>query len=179
MDLKGSKTEKNLLAAFAGESQASIKYGYYASKAKKDGYEQLAAIFSETSANEKEHAKIWFKLLAGGAVPATTLNLSDAAAGEHEEWTAMYPGFAETAVAEGFDKIAELFTAVAQIEKGHETRYRALLKNIEDKQVFCREGEQLWQCRNCGHTVSAACAPEACPVCDHPRSYFELLAHNY
>jgi rubrerythrin len=179
MDLQGSKTEQNLLAAFAGESQASMKYGYFASRAKKDGYEQLAAFFSETAANEKEHAKIWFKLVNGGAVPASTDNLAAAAAGEHEEWTAMYPAFAETARAEGFAEIAGLFMAVAQIEQEHEQRYRALLNNIETKQVFRRAAEQLWQCRNCGHTATAAAAPEVCPVCDHPQAYFELLAHNY
>lgn len=179
MELKGSKTEQNLLAAFAGESQASMKYGYFASKAKKDGYEQIAAFFAETAGNEKEHAKIWFKFLNESAVPATTANLTAAAAGEHEEWTGMYPGFAETALAEGFDKIAELFSAVAKIEKEHEERYLALLKNIESKQIFCREGEQVWQCRNCGHTLNASCAPDICPVCDHPKPYFELLVKNY
>ena len=179
MELKGSKTEKNLLEAFAGESQASMKYGYFASKAKKDGYEQIAAFFAETAGNEKEHAKIWFKILNGGAVPATTANLNAAATGEHEEWTNMYPVFAETARAEGFDKIAELFSAVGEIEKEHQERYLALLKNIESNQTFCREGQQVWQCRNCGYTETAACAPELCPVCDHPRSYFELLVKNY
>ena len=179
MELKGSKTEQNLLAAFAGESQASMKYGYFASKAKKDGFEQIAAFFTETAGNEKEHAKIWFKLLNEGAVPATTANLSAAAAGEHEEWTSMYPGFAEIARAEGFAKIAELFCAVAEIEKEHEERYRALLQNIESERVFSRGGQQVWQCRNCGHTLTAAVAPELCPVCDHPRSYFELLVKNY
>lgn len=179
MDLKGSKTEQNLLAAFAGESQASIKYGYYASKAKKDGYEQLAAFFTETSGNEKEHAKIWFKLLNHGAVPNTPANLTDAAAGEHHEWTDMYPGFAETARAEGFDQIAELFTAVAKIENGHEDRYLALLKNIEENKVFSRDRQQTWQCRNCGYIANGSEAPEKCPVCDHPQAYFELLSTNY
>ncbi|MCL1975741.1 MAG: rubrerythrin family protein [Firmicutes bacterium] len=179
MELKGSKTEQNLQTAFAGESQASMKYGYFASKAKKDGYEQIADFFAVTAANEKEHAKIWFKILNSGAVPDTTINLAAAAAGEHEERTNMYPGFAETAKAEGFEKIAELFSAVAEIEKEHEERYIELLKNIENGQVFCREEKQVWQCRNCGYTVSASCAPDQCPVCDHPQPYFELLAKNY
>ena len=179
MELKGSKTEQNLLMAFAGESQASMKYGYFASRAKKDGYEQISAFFTETAGNEKEHAKIWFKILNGGTVPVTTANLTAAAAGEHEEWTDMYPGFAKTAREEGFDNIAALFSAVAQIEKEHEERYLTLLNNIESNSVFCREGQQVWQCRNCGHTVSAFGAPELCPVCDHPKSYFEMLVKNY
>lgn len=179
MELKGSKTEKNLMAAFAGESQAYTKYGYYASRAKKDGYEQIANFFAETAGNEKEHAKIWFKLLHEGAVPHTTANLPDAAAGEHYEWTEMYAGFAATASEEGFTKIAALFAAVAQIEKEHEERYRALLQNIEEGKVFCKLGEQAWQCRNCGHTAKGECAPQLCPVCDHPQSFFELLSKDY
>ena len=179
MDLKGSKTEANLMAAFAGESQAHTKYQYYASKAKKDGYEQIAAIFQETAANEKEHAKIWFKLLHDGAVPATTENLKDAAAGENYEWTDMYAGFAQTAREEGFTKIAALFEMVGAIEKEHEERYRKMLGNIEEGIVFSRDGDQIWKCRNCGHIVVGKKAPEVCPVCEHPQAYFELKAENY
>ena len=179
MELKGSKTEANLMAAFAGESQAHTKYQYYASKAKKDGYEQIAAIFQETAANEKEHAKIWFKLLHGGAVPATTENLKDAAAGENYEWTDMYAGFAKTAREEGFDKIAALFEMVGAIEKEHEERYRKMLGNIEEGIVFSRDGDRIWKCRNCGHIVVGKKAPEVCPVCEHPQAYFELKAENY
>ena len=179
MELKGSKTEANLLAAFAGESQAHTKYQYYASKAKKDGYEQIAAIFQETAANEKEHAKIWFKLLHDGAVPATTDNLKDAAAGENYEWTDMYAGFAQTAREEGFTKIAALFEMVGAIEKEHEERYRKMLGNIEEGIVFSRDGDQIWKCRNCGHIVVGKKAPEVCPVCEHPQAYFELKAENY
>ena len=179
MELKGSKTEANLMAAFAGESQAHTKYQYYASKAKKDGYEQLAAIFLETSANEKEHAKIWFKLLHDGGVPATTANLKDAAAGENYEWTDMYAGFAKTAKEEGFTKIAALFEMVGAIEKEHEERYRKMLANIEDGIVFSRDGDAIWKCRNCGHIVVGKKAPEICPVCEHPQAYFELKAENY
>lgn len=179
MNLKGSKTEENLMAAFAGESQARNKYTYYASKAKKDGYEQIAAIFEETANNEKEHAKMWFKLLHDGAVPSTEKNLKDAADGENYEWTDMYEGFAETAREEGFDEIAEKFEAVAKIEKSHEERYRKLLKNIEDKKVFSADGDTIWVCRNCGHIVIGKEAPETCPVCAHPRSYFEIKAENY
>ena len=179
MELKGSKTEANLMAAFAGESQAHTKYQYYASKAKKDGYEQIAAIFQETAANEKEHAKIWFKLLHDGAVPGTTDNLKDAAAGENYEWTDMYAGFAKTAREEGFTKIAALFEMVGAIEKEHEERYRKMLGNIEEGIVFSRDGDQIWKCRNCGHIVVGKKAPEVCPVCEHPQAYFELKAENY
>ena len=179
MELKGSKTEANLMAAFAGESQAHTKYQYYASKAKKDGYEQIAAIFQETAANEKEHAKIWFKLLHDGAVPGTTDNLKDAAAGENYEWTDMYAGFAKTAREEGYTKIAALFEMVGAIEKEHEARYLKMLGNIEEGIVFSRDGDKIWQCRNCGHIVVGKKAPEVCPVCEHPQAYFELKAENY
>ena len=179
MELKGSKTEANLMAAFAGESQAHTKYQYYASKAKKDGYEQIAAIFQETSANEKEHAKIWFKLLHDGGVPATTENLKDAAAGENYEWTDMYAGFAKTAREEGFDHIADLFEGVAKIEKEHEERYLKLVKNLEEGLVFSRDGDVIWQCANCGHIVIGKKAPEVCPVCAHPQAYFQIKAENY
>ena len=167
------------MAAFAGESQAHTKYQYYASKAKKDGYEQIAAIFQETAANEKEHAKIWFKLLHDGAVPGTTDNLKDAAAGENYEWTDMYAGFAKTAREEGFTKIAALFEMVGAIEKEHEARYLKMLGNIEEGIVFSRDGDKIWQCRNCGHIVVGKKAPEVCPVCEHPQAYFELKAENY
>ncbi len=179
MDLKGSRTEKNLMAAFAGESEARNKYTYYASKARKDGYEQIAAIFEETANNEKEHAKMWFKELNGGSIPDTIQNLQDAANGENYEWTDMYAGFAETAREEGFDRIADLFTKVAAIEKSHEERYLKLLNNINDKLVFSKDGECIWVCRNCGHIVIGKEAPEVCPVCNHPQSYFELKAENY
>lgn len=179
MNLKGSKTEANLMAAFAGESQARNKYTYYASKAKKEGYEQIAAIFTETANNEKEHAKIWFKLLHDGEVPTTTVNLKDAAAGENYEWTDMYAGFAKTAKEEGFDKIAALFELVGAIEKEHEERYLKLLKNVEDGAVFSREGDVVWQCANCGHIHVGKDAPELCPVCAHPQAYFEILKTNY
>ncbi|HOP10828.1 MAG TPA: rubrerythrin family protein [Oscillospiraceae bacterium] len=178
-ELKGSKTEKNLMAAFAGESQARNKYTYYASKARKDGYEQIANIFEETAGNEKEHAKIWFKLLHDGGVPATTANLADAAAGEYYEWTDMYAGFAKDAREEGFTKIAALFEMVAKIEKTHEERYRKLLANIEGDLVFSKDGDTVWQCGNCGHIVIGKKAPEVCPVCDHPRSYFAVRCENY
>lgn len=178
-DLKGTKTEKNLQAAFAGESQARNKYTYYASKAKKDGYVQIAQIFEETANNEKEHAKIWFKLLHGGAVPSTPENLADAAAGENYEWTDMYHTFAAEAREEGFDHIADLFEEVAKIEKEHEERYRRLLANINDGLVFSREGDMVWICTNCGHIHIGKQAPEKCPVCDHPQAYFELRAQNY
>lgn len=178
-ELKGSKTEQNLQTAFAGESMARNKYTYYASKAKKDGYVQIAAIFEETANNEKEHAKIWFKLLHGGAVPSTPENLIDAAAGENYEWTDMYAKFAEEARAEGFDKIAELFEGVAKIEKEHEERYRKLLSNIDEGIVFSRDGDMVWICTNCGHIHVGQKAPERCPVCDHPQAYFELRATNY
>ena len=178
-DLKGTKTEANLRAAFAGESQARNKYTYYASKAKKGGYVQIANIFEETAANEKEHAKIWFKLLHDGAVPDTITNLKDAADGENYEWTDMYAGFAEDARAEGFDEIAQLFEEVGKIEKEHEERYRKLLANIENGLVFSRDGDCIWQCSNCGHIVVGKKAPEVCPVCNHPQAYFQLKAENY
>ena len=179
MELKGSKTEQNLMAAFAGESQARNKYSYFASKAKKDGYEQIAAIFEETANNEKEHAKIWFKLLEGGSIKSTPENLVAAAEGENYEWTDMYAGFAETAKEEGFDHIAFLFSEVAKIEKEHEERYKKLLKNIEDELVFSNDGDAIWVCRNCGHIVVGKNAPKVCPVCEHPQSYFERKANNY
>ena len=177
--LKGTKTEKNLQEAFAGESQARNKYTYWASKAKKDGYQQIAAIFEETANNEKEHAKMWFKLLEGGSIRSTEENLKAAASGENFEWTDMYDRMAREAEEEGFDDIAAKFRAVAAIEKHHEERYLKLLKNIEDKVVFSRDGDRIWQCRNCGHIVVGKDAPEICPVCDHPQSYFELKAENY
>ena len=175
----GTQTEKNLEAAFAGESQARNKYTYYASKAKKEGYEQIAALFTETANNEKEHAKIWFKLLHGGTVADTITNLKDAAEGENYEWTDMYKTFAEDAKAEGFDHIAFLFEQVAKIEKEHEERYRKLLENIEEGSVFSRDGDMVWICRNCGHIHVGKEAPELCPVCAHPKAYFELRAQNY
>lgn len=177
-NLKGTKTEANLAAAFAGESQARNKYTYYASKAKKDGYEQIAALFLETANNEKEHAKIWFKLLHDG-IGDTAANLEDAAAGENYEWTDMYATFAKEAREEGFDHIADLFEMVGAIEKEHEERYRRLLRNVEDKLVFSRDGDCVWQCSNCGHIVVGRQAPEVCPVCAHPKAYFELKANNY
>ncbi len=176
--LKGSKTEANLLAAFAGESQARNKYTYYASKAKKEGYEQIAKLFLETADNEKEHAKIWFKLLHDG-IPGTAENLADAAAGENYEWTDMYATFAKEAKEEGFDRIAWLFEAVGRIEKEHEERYRALLKNVEENKVFAKDGEMVWICSNCGHIHVGKSAPEVCPVCEHPKAYFQLVAKNY
>ena len=179
MELKGSKTEQNLMTAFAGESQARNKYTYFASKAKKDGYEQIAAIFEETANNEKEHAKMWFKLLEGGSIKSTPENLVAAAEGENYEWTDMYAGFAETAKEEGFDHIAFLFSEVAKIEKEHEERYKKLLKNIEDELVFSNDGDAIWVCRNCGHVVVGKNAPKVCPVCEHPQSYFERKANNY
>ena len=179
MELKGSKTEQNLMAAFAGESQARNKYTYYASKAKKDGYEQIAAIFEETANNEKEHAKMWFKELHGGDVPTTTENLKDAADGENYEWTDMYEQFAKEAEEEGFKAIAAKFRMVGAIEKHHEERYRQLLKNIDDEVVFSRDEDKIWICRNCGHVVIGKKAPGVCPVCAHPQSYFELKAENY
>ncbi len=178
-ELKGSKTESNLWAAFAGESQARNKYTYYAAKAKKEGYVQIASLFEETANNEKEHAKIWFKLLHDGEVPDTVTNLEDAAAGENYEWTDMYENFAKTAKEEGFEKIAYLFEMVGKIEKEHEERYRKLLKNIKDGLVFSREGDTIWQCANCGHIVIGKKAPEVCPVCSHPKSYFQIRAENY
>jgi rubrerythrin len=177
-ELKGTQTHANLMAAFSGEAQARVKYGFYASQARKDGYEQIANLFQETSDNEKEHAKIWFKLLHSG-VPATPPNLADAAEGERYEWTDMYAGFAKTAREEGFEAIAAQFEQVAAIEKRHEERYRALLANIEGGLVFSREGDSVWICANCGHVVVGRQAPNACPVCAHPRAYFELLNENY
>lgn len=179
MELKGSKTEQNLMTAFAGESQARNKYTYYASQAKKDGYVQISKIFEETAANEKEHAEIWFKLLHDGKVPSTVDNLADAANGENYEWTDMYAGFAQTAKEEGFTKIAALFELVAKIEKEHEERYRKLLKNIQDEVVFSRDGDTIWQCSNCGHIVIGKKAPEICPVCSHAKAYFQIKAENY
>ena len=179
MELKGSKTEQNLMTAFAGESQARNKYTYFASKARKDGYEQIAAIFEETANNEKEHAKMWFKELHGGAVPSTIDNLIDAANGENYEWTDMYKNFADTARAEGFTRIAFLFEEVAKIEKEHEERYRKLISNINEGLVFSRDGDKIWQCRNCGHIVIGKEAPKVCPVCAHPQSYFEIKKENY
>lgn len=178
-DLKGTKTEANLMAAFAGESQATNKYTYFASRAKKDGYVQISNIFAETASNEREHAKIWFKLLEGGSVKDTMANLEAAAAGENYEWTDMYAEFAKDARAEGFDDIAELFDGVAAIEKEHEERYRKLLANIKDGVVFERDPEVVWHCNNCGHTVKGKEAPEVCPVCAHPRAHFQIKAENY
>lgn len=178
-ELKGTKTEANLWAAFAGESQARNKYTYYASKAKKDGYVQIGELFEVTANNEKEHAKIWFKLLHDGAIPDTAENLKDAAGGENYEWTEMYPTFAKEAREEGFTKIAKLFDMVAAIEKEHEERYKKLLENIEGGLVFSRDGDAIWECGNCGHIVIGPKAPEICPVCDHPKSYFRLNAKNY
>ena len=178
-NLKGTRTEANLMAAFAGESQARNKYTYYASKAKKDGYVQIANIFEETARNEMEHAKIWFKLLHGGSVPGTLENLADAAAGENYEWTDMYATFAKEAREEGFEEIAFLFDGVAAIEKEHEERYRKLLANIEGGLVFSRDGDMIWQCGNCGHIHVGPKAPNVCPVCAHPQAYFELRAQNY
>ena len=177
--LKGTKTEENLKKAFAGESQARNKYTYYASKAKKDGYEQIAAIFEETAGNEKEHAKLWFKYLHNGEVPTTVDNLKDAADGENYEWTDMYETFAKEAEEEGFEELAIKFRQVGEIEKHHEERYRKLLKNIDDQVVFSKDDEKIWICRNCGHIVIGKYAPEVCPVCNHPQSYFEVKAENY
>ena len=176
--LKGTKTEQNLLTAFAGESMARNKYSYYASKAKKEGFVQIANIFEETAANEKEHAKMWFKLLHDG-VPSTAENLLDAANGENYEWTDMYATFAKEAREEGFDEIANKFELVAAVEREHEERYRKLLANVEGKLVFSREGDAIWQCLNCGHIMVGKDAPEICPVCDHPQSYFQLKAENF
>ena len=175
----GTQTEKNLAAAFAGESQARNKYTYFASRAKKDGFEQIAAIFQQTADNEKEHAKMWFKLLEGGAVRSTRENLKAAAEGENYEWTDMYDGFAKTADEEGFHELAQRFRLVAAIEKHHEERYRALLRNVEMAQVFAKSEVKVWECRNCGHIVVGEKAPEVCPTCNHPRSYFEIHAENY
>lgn len=179
MELKDSKTMKNLLAAFAGESQAHTKYLYYSTKAKENGFEQIAAIFEETAKNEKEHAEIWFKLINGGKMPETLNNLTDAAAGENYEWTDMYSGFAETAREEGFEQIAFLFESVAKIEKEHEERYRKLITNINDGLVFSRDGDTIWQCRNCGHIFIGKTAPGICPVCSHDKGYFQIKPENY
>ena len=179
MELKGSKTEKNLMTAFAGESQARNKYTFYASKARKEGYEQIAAIFEETANNEREHAKMWFKELNGGVIPDTLTNLRDAANGENYEWTDMYQEFAKTARAEGFDEIARLFEGVGEIEHHHEERYLKLVGNIEDNLVFQRGEDKVWICRNCGHITVGKSAPSICPVCAHPQSFMELKAENY
>lgn len=178
MELKGSKTEQNLMTAFAGESQARNKYTYFASKAKKDGYVQISEIFTETANNEKEHAKLWYKLLNGG-IADTAANLDDAANGENYEWTEMYPTFAKEAREEGFDDIAEKFEQVAAIEKEHEERYKKLLANVTDKKVFSKDGDAIWQCANCGHIVVGKNAPEICPVCAHPQAFFLVKAENY
>lgn len=179
MELKGSKTEQNLMSAFAGESQARNKYTYFASQARKEGYEQIASIFEETANNEKEHAKLWFKELNGGSVPSTLDNLNDAANGENYEYTTMYSDFAKEAREEGFDRIADLFERVGEIEKEHENRYRKLIDNIENELVFSSEGDTIWICRNCGHVVIGKKAPLVCPVCAHKQSFFERKANNY
>ena len=179
MEFKESKTYQNLQTAFAGESQARNKYTYFASKARKDGYEQIAEIFEETANNEKEHAKMWFKELNGGEIPDTASNLLAAAEGENYEWTDMYDEFAKTAKEEGYDRIAFLFESVANIEKQHEERYRKLLENVKGELVFSRDGDRVWQCRNCGHIVIGKSAPKVCPVCNHPQSYFEIKKENY
>lgn len=179
MDLKGTKTEKNLMEAFAGESQARVKYGYYAAQAKKDGYEQIAAIFQETSDNEREHAKLWFKALHGNKIPDTLTNLKDAAAGEHYEWTDMYARMAKEAREEGFEHIARLMEGVAKIEAEHEKRYLKLAENIEKLEVFKKSTQVVWICRNCGHIHIGEEAPKVCPVCAHPQAYFELRSENY
>ena len=178
-ELKGTKTEANLRTAFAGESEATNKYSYYASKAKKDGYVQISKIFEETAGNEREHAKLWFKLLHGGAVPETLENLEDAANGENYEWTEMYAQFAREAYEEGFDSIGAAFEGVAAIEKAHEERYRALLKSVETAAVFEKSEVKIWECRNCGHIMVGTKAPEICPVCAYPQSYFEVSEANY
>ncbi len=177
MELKGSKTEKNLWEAFAGESQARNKYDYFASKAKKDGYEQIAAVFQETALNEKEHAKLWFKALSG--IGSTPENLLSAAAGENHEWTEMYKRMSEEAKEEGFDELSRLFAKVAEVEASHEARYRRLAKNIETGEVWVRVGARKWQCRNCGAVVEGESAPDVCPVCAHPRAYFQLEQDNF
>ncbi len=178
-DLKGTKTAENLATAFAGESQARNKYTYYASKARAEGYEQIAALFDETAGNEREHAKIWFKLLHNGEVPTTADNLKDAASGEHYEWTDMYDGFAKTAREEGFDDVAFLFEKVGAIEKRHEERYKKLLENVEGGLVFSRDGDTMWQCGNCGHIVIGKTAPQICAVCKHPQAFFAICAENF
>ena len=179
MELKGTRTEANLMAAFAGETQARTKYSTYAAVARKEGYEQIGALFDETAENEKEHAEIWFKYLHGGEIPNTLANLKDAANGEHFEWTDMYATFAKEAKEEGFDRIASLFEMVASIEREHEARYQKLIENMEGGLVFSREGDAIWKCRNCGHILVGKKAPELCPVCSHPKSYFEIKAENY
>ena len=179
MELKGSKTEQNLMTAFAGESQARNKYTFFASQAKKDGYEQIAAIFQETADNEKEHAKLWFKLLNGGTIGSTEENLKAAAAGENYEWTDMYAEFAKTAKEEGFARIAYLFEEVGKIEKEHEERYLKLLENVKEGNVFEAGEVKIWKCRNCGHIIVGTSAPEVCPVCNHPKAFFEIKAENY
>ncbi len=179
MELKGTKTESNLWTAFAGESQARNKYSYFASKAKKDGYEQIAAIFEETANNEKEHAKIWFKLLMGGNINSTEENLKAAAEGENYEWTDMYAEFAKTAKEEGFDRIAFLFEEVGKIEKEHEERYLKLLDNVKGEMVFSKDGDAIWKCRNCGHVIIGKKSPEVCPVCAHPKAFYEVKAENF
>ena len=179
MELKCSKTEKNLMEAFAGESQARNKYNYFASKARKDGYVQIANLFDETAGNEKEHAKLWFKYLEGGAIKSTEENLKAAAAGENFEWTDMYARMAKEAREEGFDEIADRFELVGKIEKEHEDRYRKLLANIQEGIVFSRDGDRVWQCSNCGHIVVGKSAPTVCPTCNHPQSYFEIMKENY
>ncbi len=178
-ELKGTKTEQNLREAFSGESQARNKYTYFASKAKAEGYEQIAAIFLETAENEKEHAKLWFKILEGGELQTTADNLVSAAKGENFEWTDMYARMAKEAKEEGFDKIAYLFEEVGKIEKEHEERYKKLLENVEDGLVFSRDGDKIWKCRNCGHICIGKQAPEVCPVCAHPKAFFEIKAENY
>ena len=178
-DLKGTKTEKNLQEAFAGESMARNKYSYWASKAKKDGFVQIAAIFEETANNEKEHAKMWFKLLEGGAIKSTPENLEAAAAGENYEWTDMYARMAQEAREEGFNEIAAKFELVAKVEAEHEARYRKLLDNINKERVFSKDNDVIWQCSNCGHIVIGKKAPQVCPVCDHPQAYFQVKAENY
>jgi rubrerythrin len=179
MDLKGSKTEQNLMTAFAGESQARNKYSYYASKAKKDGYEKVAAVFEETANNEKEHAKLWFKYLHEGSIPDTYVNLLDAAAGEHGKWTEMYKQMAEEAKAEGFEELAYKFSAVAEIEKRHEERYLKLAEIVKSGKMFKKEKKNFWICRNCGHVVEAEAAPAVCPVCVHPQAYFEIFNEEF
>ena len=179
MELKGTKTEQNLMTAFAGESQARNKYTYFASKARKEGFEQIAAIFEETAANEKEHAKLWFKELCGGEIPGTAANLEAAADGENFEWTDMYAEFAKTAKEEGFDRLAYLFEAVGKIEKAHEERYRKLLENVKDGKVFIADDVVIWQCTNCGHIHVGKEAPKVCPVCAHPQAYLQRVANNY
>lgn len=178
-DLKGTKTEKNLQTAFAGESQARNKYTYFASQAKKDGFVQIAAIFEETAGNEKEHAKMWYKYLNGGKISGTEANLQDAAAGENYEWTDMYATFAKEAAEEGFTEIAEKFNLVAGVEKEHEARYLQLLANVKDRKVFSKDGDSIWQCSNCGHICIGKNAPQVCPVCNHPQSYFQLKEENF